>query len=511
VFITAALAITPSLEKKIGLTGAIFLAFLVLCAALVFYGIILGPVAQIHILVSFLFGAAILLIPKRKIIIIFSCCLLLMVSFLQFSYYFNWFRPIPMDEHTTTLVSAVVIYTGTFLNVFVVYYFAKNWVNKTIQEAYDSKKQFLREFSHEMRIPMTALKAIAENLEKADPNTPVEELRAMTENLVAASAQCLSLVNNTLELSKSEEGIANRVNNAPIDIQAWLERVVRINQVSAGYKHIQIHVETGAGFPGRISSDEAMLSSILNNLLSNAIKFSPEHSRITVLVSVLAEENQWQLKVTDQGRGMEDPDKYFQNYFTEGRSITTSSGLGLGIMKKLTLELGGTVKVQSAVNQGTTFTLQFPLQPAGSPVDAEPPTQVVQRVGRTALVIDDNPMGLSAFNFLLKDHFNEIVTASNGEQGISVAKDRVPDMIFLDMEMPGMNGHQTLQELKSNSRLRHIPVIIVTGDQEVDKKELVAAGAVTVLLRPVDQTLLREVLKSFPGATMAPRQMVESS
>ncbi|MEB3235987.1 MAG: ATP-binding protein [Cyanobacteriota bacterium] len=251
---------------------------------------------------------------------------------------------------------------------------------------------------------------------------------------------------------------------------------------------------------GFLQTDLTKFRQCLVNLVGNAAKFT-EDGVITIRVQErLVEAQEWiDLQVSDTGVGMspQQMDRLFES-FSQGDSTTTrqygGTGLGLAISRRFSRLLGGDISVTSTQGEGSTFTLSLPRQLSDPSADhSGPPTlSSGDRLGPqgpglpphgTVLVIDDDPAILDLASRHLERQGYQVAVAFNAEQGLSLARQLLPDLILLDLLMPGLNGMECLDQLENNPSLHAIPVIVVTA-MDLSAKELRALqGRVRAVVR----------------------------
>ena len=385
---------------------------------------------------------------------------------------------------------------------------AKNY--KEIQEANiaainanKAKSQFLANMSHELRTPMNAVIGYSEMLEEDAEDQGLDEMIPDLQKIRKAGTHLLSLINDVLDLSKIE---ADKVEFYPVrfnasgllnDIEATAKPLFEKNNNRFEHKQInQLH----EGF-----IDQTRLSQVILNLLSNAAKFTHDG-----LITLCAERHtisgiDWfTFKVTDNGIGMsEEQLQRIFDPFSQADASTTreygGTGLGLSISRKLCELMGGTLTVESEVNVGSTFIIKIPAetvmidnkdQEAYTIIDDSPSTSDSRH---TILVIDDDENIRDIMNRVLTKEGYQVYTAASGEVGIEMALLYKPNVITLDVLMPGQDGWSVLNILKSDSKLKDIPVVMQTILDESRRGFLM--GASDFLTKPIERNRLIEVIK----------------
>jgi signal transduction histidine kinase/DNA-binding response OmpR family regulator len=377
------------------------------------------------------------------------------------------------------------------------------------------KSRFYANLTHEFRSPLTLILG------------PIEEMMARGESLqmrhyltpMRKNAQrLLELVNELLELSRIESGKL-RLSLTRTDILAVVRGVVMSFESLAAMKHMRLAVITGE-YPEDIFVDRDKIEKILSNLLSNALKFTPEKGSITVDVRrtsghdpALAE--CLEILVKDNGSGIAQAeqehifDRYFQVENNEGRK-QDGYGVGLALTKELVELHRGTIRAYSDGKTGTEIYIQLPLNldlvmkeciaetavmALDSPLAGRRPDggeEFRDDAGRTesaghestVLLIEDNADVRRYVRDTLASVY-EIIEAANGEEGIALAKDKIPDLILCDVLMPEINGYQVCASLKDDERTSHIPIILVTAKADMESRiEGLETGADDYLMKP---------------------------
>jgi signal transduction histidine kinase/DNA-binding response OmpR family regulator len=381
------------------------------------------------------------------------------------------------------------------------------------EQANRTKSAFLANMSHELRTPLNAIIGYSEMLqEEAEERAQAAVFVPDLQKIHTAGKHLLALINDVLDLSKIEAGKMELYLES-FDLRALVKDVESTITPLVEKNQNVIEVKCAADV-GVMYADVTRVRQVLFNLLSNAAKFT-ERGRIILEVEAgsVADEDSIFFKVSDSGIGIspEQQARLFQA-FTQADASTSrkygGTGLGLVISQRFCQMMGGDIGVESELGRGSSFTVRLPRTvgerktaassgatlvpaPRGSSGVAAPHTKV--------LVIDDD---LDARDLLVrglaKDGF-DIHVASSGEEGIRMAADLKPDVISLDVLMPGMDGWTVLRSLKSNPDTANIPVIMVSM---LDNKDMgYALGASDYLLKPFDRERLVAVLRKYRCAT----------
>ena len=376
-----------------------------------------------------------------------------------------------------------------------------------------AKSSFLANMSHELRTPMNAIIGYSEMLieesEDLEPGECVPDL----QKILAAGKHLLGLINDVLDLSKIEAGKVTlyledfSVDSVVDDVLATVKPLIAKN---GNQLDLRIQPEIGV-----IRADLTKLRQCLLNLLSNAAKFT-ECGTITLQISA---DDQIRFAVSDTGIGMtpEQLGRVFESFSQADDSTTRKyggTGLGLAISRRFSRLMGGDITVESSMGVGSTFTLELPRRVIGlagsmpqSVSDAHahqsglvsPPPPVAPRA--TVLVIDDDPSVRDLAGRSLVHEGYAVHTASSGDEGLTLARQLQPDVITLDVMMPGMDGWTVLQQLKADPDLASIPVVMMSM---LDADELAdSMGAAASVSKPVPprqlNALLAQILASHPS------------
>ena len=378
------------------------------------------------------------------------------------------------------------------------------------------KSEFLANMSHELRTPLNSLlilsKDLSENRKKNLDDVQVES----AEIIYKSGHDLLILINEVLDLSKIEAGKMS-VNVEKIPIINLTAELLQNFKHLAEQKGLLLSCEIAENVPEFITTDSQRLNQILKNLLSNAIKFTKKGS-VSIHVKPDTDKS-INIAVTDTGIGIaKDKQAAIFEAFQQAEGGTSrkygGTGLGLSISRELAKLLEGKITVTSSLNHGATFSLVLPLaiQPEMElsnslpiqprqyiPIDKNETTFLnyatipddranLSPADKVVLIIEDDPN----FAHILLKQANikgfKCLTASTGEDGLVLAAKFNPQAIILDMGLPGISGKQVLQELKSNTSVRHIPVHIISANDR--SLEPIREGAVEYLIKPISKDAL---------------------
>ncbi len=385
------------------------------------------------------------------------------------------------------------------------------------EQANAAKSRFLATMSHEIRTPLTSIIGCAEELENlqragALPN----ESKEYVEGIATSAKHLLELVNDILDLAQIEAGHKTNAHD-PVNLPGVLMDVVAMMRIRAEKKGIYVKLVLRSPIPQVIYGDAAHLRQILVNLLGNAVKFT-ETGGVSVELSVdRTQEPPWlELTVRDTGPGI--PSDRLPYLFTPFYQATDDphkrqqgTGLGLMVCKQLLELAGGSISVESEPGKGTCFRVGLPLEvpkevqwvsectkhrseAVCSPHGTVPPL----RLANTRIAVcDDNPLNRRLLARSLERAGARCYTFENGQELLEflcgTAQDRWPDAVLLDLNMPVLNGWQTLQALRRQGL--NIPVIALSADVlEETRRKCLKQGFDAFLTKPVDKKRLIETL-----------------
>jgi signal transduction histidine kinase len=370
---------------------------------------------------------------------------------------------------------------------------------KEVAEAANlAKSQFLANMSHELRTPLNAIigysEMLAEDAEESGQNDSIPDL----QKIQGAGKHLLGLVNDVLDLSKIEAGKMDLFIER-IDLEILLFEVISTVQPLVEQKANILKIM----FPevlGEIKTDMTKLRQMLLNLLSNAAKFTKQGTVSLKVERKTIEDSEWVIFcVVDDGIGMTSvqQDKLFQP-FTQADSSTTrrygGTGLGLAITKQFAEMMGGTIEVSSEFGQGSTFTLDLPAQAKPIASSAKPEATALKGDGIVLVIDNDSEVRESLKEDLSKLGY-AVAVASDGTEGIKLANKLRPDAILLDVQMPEMDGWRVLSMLKHDSLLAHIPVIMISMEEQ--KKRGYAMESTDYITKPVKRDQLVTILEKY--------------
>ena len=376
-----------------------------------------------------------------------------------------------------------------------------------------AKSEFLANMSHEIRTPMNAIVGLSEIIMEESRGT---ETYSNARDVRTAAKNLLEIINDILDLSKVESGKMELV-LSDYDIKAVVDEVVGMMDMAASQKGLFLKCEYDMTIPCRYNGDQGRVKQILINLLNNAVKFTRKgHVKISVGGRPGQEEGQELLtfQVEDTGCGIrkEDQQKIFEN-FTQvdakrNRSVE-GTGLGLAITRHIVELMGGTIELESVYEVGSTFTVMIPQTVVDRRTLEEVPDVSVEETetaelftteGYKVLVVDDNIVNLKVARGFLKGYGFELTEAGSGQEAIEQVRQTRFDIIFMDHMMPGMDGIEAGQIIRSDCGENGTsPVIIaLTANAMAGVREkFLSCGFQDFIAKPLNRIALNEVLMKW--------------
>ncbi|MDE5413612.1 hybrid sensor histidine kinase/response regulator [Alkalihalobacterium chitinilyticum] len=380
-------------------------------------------------------------------------------------------------------------------------------------EASKAKSQFLASMSHEIRTPMNAIIGMSDLL--SDTKLTIEQ-RKYVSVFKHAGENLSSLINSVLDLSKIEAGQVTILKD-PFSIRRLLDSVVDIFIYQAQNKCIDLTIEHHTFVPDMVVGDEAKIRQILINLIGNAIKFTEKGSVDISLKKYTGERKGNAIfTIRDSGIGIS-PDKFetiFQEFTQEDMSTTKiygGTGLGLAISKKLVDMIGGEIWVESEKGKGSTFYFTVSIEPHVENQDEYNIEQVERNVLETEEATTNEPVKLLVVedtpdNMLLMEHFLKKIdvsydTAVNGKEAVEQFINNKYDIIFMDIQMPIMDGFTATKEIRrieQENHLPHTPIIALTAYAlKEDEKKCLEAGCDLHITKPIGKDKLVRTLEMY--------------
>ena len=389
------------------------------------------------------------------------------------------------------------------------------------------KSEFLANMSHELRTPLNSILILGQQLtENPDGNLTTKQVE-FARTIHGAGTDLLNLISDILDLSKIESGTVT-VDEEEVSIASLLDGIARPFRHEAENRNLSFGVQIDPHLGRSITTDSKRLQQVLKNLLSNAFKFtknggvqlnvsaavggwSPEHAVLSLRLPSIA------FEVSDTGIGIPaDKQKIIFEAFQQADASTSrkygGTGLGLAISRELSNLLGGEIQLRSTPGQGSTFTLYLPIKYVGPSTGIRPPAseapkpaiqapallppatadRIVEHIAddrleiepgdSILLVVEDDPHYARVIRDLARDKGFKVLVAARGADALNLAQQFQPSAVSLDVFLPDMLGWTVLNQLKQNPLTRHIPVQVITLDE--DRQHALSRGAFSFVTKP---------------------------
>ena len=359
--------------------------------------------------------------------------------------------------------------------------------NLELARASQVKSEFLARMSHDLRTHLNAVTGFVDLLLTQQAGPLNDKQQRYLGHVANAGRHLLELIRDIVDVARVEAGRLE-IHPEPCEVPPILEETLALFRTQAQARRVTLAVEIGSPL-GFLTADRVRFQQIIHNLLSNALKFTPEGGLVTVAARQIGLELELIVRDTGVGISQEDQARIFEIYeqagATEGRQ--KGSGLGLAITKRLVELHGGSIRVESALGQGSTFIVRLP---GAAPTEAEPEGEDTSRP--LVLVIEDDLRAAELIRIHLADGGYRVALVASGHAGLGAARRLQPHAITLDLGLPDLDGWEVLHRLKQDPATQGIPVLIVSAH---DQGQLgLSLGAVDWLMKPVDpQRLLAAV------------------
>jgi len=374
---------------------------------------------------------------------------------------------------------------------------------KEAELANRSKSDFIINMSHELRTPLNAIIGFSELLENDEQSPLLPGQREQLRHVTAAGWHLLDLINDILDLAKIESGkIAIKLDS--VNAGALIEECVQLNQAHASKLGIGIELKLPPGMQWYLRADRTRLKQVLLNLLSNAIKYNKNGGQVFLAVETQPDKK-IRLRVSDSGPGIP-PEKIqllFQPFSRLGaeKGSIEGHGVGLALTKRLVELMGGNIGVESVVGQGSSFWVEFPTMApdnikAASGKDDDVnvlDARLAALPARKIVYIEDNFVNQLLVSKILEKFVHiELRCADSGEDGLIMIEEDKPDLLLLDMQLPGISGLEVLAQLKGKDGM---PVISFSADAMPDDVQAAKeGGAIAYLTKPLNAVIFKRTL-----------------
>lgn len=368
------------------------------------------------------------------------------------------------------------------------------WQAKKAQEASAAKSRFLFSMSHDIRTPMNAIMGYTELMEKNVGN--IEKEKDYLSKIHSSSKFLLDLINSILEMARIESG-KETLNIKACNIFDVLDSLNSVFEKQAEQKGLTYQCTTKIEHP-YVYCDQIKFEEILLNVVGNSVKYT-KNGNISIHVEEV-ESGQFQCMIQDTGIGMSKAylPHAFEDFSREKSGTQTSvkgTGLGLSIVKSLVELMHGTIEISSQVNQGTTTRMQFHFEIASeNELENKQETNIIDLKGKYVLLAEDNDLNAEIAMTLLSDYGFIVDCVSDGVACVKKVKENKYDLIFMDIQMPNMDGYQATQKIREFS---DIPIVAMTANAfEEDKQKALSIGMNGHIAKPIDMDKVIKTLSN---------------
>jgi len=362
-----------------------------------------------------------------------------------------------------------------------------------------AKSRFLANMSHELRTPLNAILGFTQLLLR-QPQFSEEPTSEYLKIIHRSGKHLLNLINDILTLSKVEAGRVS-LKAKPFDLYALLKSVEEMFSLSAANKRLTLEFKIGADVPRGLKADEEKLRQILMNLLSNAVKFTSTGGEVTLTVrsqnvsDKINSDCELLFEVRDTGMGIapNELDKIFEPFTqTEtGEKVKQGTGLGLAICREFVELMGGEITVESQLGMGSIFQFYLPLEQVElEDIEPELPQHRVMGLMKDKpeyriLVAEDRADNRQLIVKLLETVGFQVKAAKNGREAVELWESWSPHLIWMDMQMPVMNGYQAIEQIKATPKGKETIIIALTASAfDEDYHKIIALGCNDFVRKP---------------------------
>ncbi|MYM84760.1 response regulator [Duganella sp. FT50W] len=366
------------------------------------------------------------------------------------------------------------------------------------QTANHAKSTFLANMSHELRTPLNSVIGFSRLM--ADSKNMLPEEKRNLAIIHRSGQHLLTLINDILELSKIEAGRVV-LQTEVVNLNDMLQEVMDMVSMRAMQNNVELVLDS-VGLPASARVDGTKLRQVLLNLMSNAVKFAAQ-GKVTLKVRGLSRGSQCELAfaVIDNGPGMKEEDqaRVFEPFIqADGPGAKEGTGLGLTISREFVQLMGGTLALQSAPGKGATFFFAVMAQVADEApaVRRDEVSPLAPQQQRRVLVADDNADSGALMESLLKPLGFDVAVVGDGLQALAMIEVWLPDLVFMDWRMPGLDGIGATRQIRANRDGPQPAIVMLTASAFAEEREdALAAGADEFMRKPVEQEQLYAVLE----------------
>ncbi len=367
--------------------------------------------------------------------------------------------------------------------------------NAKLARATQLKDEFLASMSHELRTPLNAVLGLSEALLDEVYGTLTERQKRSLTTIHNSGQHLLSLINDILDLAKIESG-KEQLHLSCVELSNLCAASLDFIKEQANQKNIQLDSQIETEF-GCVELDERRIKQVLINLLTNAVKFTPDWGTVSLKVWGDSQEERIILRVIDTGIGIkpEDMDKLFKSFVQIESSLSRryeGTGLGLALVKNIIELHGGSISVTSELGKGSQFTVILPWKKMmqsnlKSNVSVSQPPLSIKYSQALILLAEDNEANILMMSDYLVAQGYKLIFAHNGFEAISIAKEKQPALILMDIQMPEMDGLEATRQIRKEQEIANIPIIALTAlTMPGDREKCFAVGVNEYMTKPVN-------------------------
>ncbi|MFO7819760.1 MAG: ATP-binding protein [Halanaerobacter sp.] len=370
------------------------------------------------------------------------------------------------------------------------------------EAANQAKSEFLANMSHEIRTPLNAVIGFSEMLEKIITEN---KKKNYLDSIKTAGQNLLTLINDILDLSKIEAGRLE-IEYDYFDLENLINEIKQIFTQKVNNKDLNLTIDLEEDLP-LIRLDDTRLRQILLNLIGNAVKFTDSGSIFITVKTENIDQQRLNLYLTVEDTGIGIPasqqDKIFDSFKQQNGSLNKEyegTGLGLAITKRLTKMMDGEIDLESEVDVGSKFKLCFSevkyAPKTNAKDESEEESETISFAPARLLVVDDIESNRDLIAAMIEDSNLTVETAVGGYEAVSLVREREFDLVFMDLKMPNLNGYQTLEKIKSDSKNQNLPIVALTASAtQEEKNKVIEYDFADFITKPLCYQDFIEVLK----------------